>query len=105
MKFAHSILLSENALVILKEKLSADIAKNDETVKASVETFYELRKGEKIKNIVPDTKFELLTLKNFFQRLLDIFRNFKYTLNKDVFKSQINLEIIIIIGVLLESRF
>ena len=91
--FAHSILLSENAPAILKEKLSADIAKNDETVQAPVQAFYELRKGEKIKNIVPDTKFEWLTFKSFFQRLLGIFRNYKYTLNKDAFKSQINLEI------------
>ena len=58
-----------------------------------VQAFYGFRKGEKIKNIVPDTKFELLTFKNFFQRLLGIFRNFKYTLNKDAFKSQINLEL------------
>ena len=59
--FAQSILLSKNAPDILKENLSSDIAKNDETVQAQVQAFYELRKGELIKNIVPDTKFELMT--------------------------------------------
>ena len=64
--FSHSILLSENAHAILKEKLSTYIAKNDETVQATVQAFYELRMREKIKNIVPDTRFELSKTIGYF---------------------------------------
>ena len=87
MTFAHGKLLCQ------KEKLSEYILEDDETLQALVQAFCAFRKGEKIKNIVLYTKFELLTFKNFFQKLLNIFRNFKYTLNKNALKSQINLEI------------
>ena len=53
--------------------------------------FYELRKGIKIKSSIPETKFESLTFKHFFPRLLCTFKNLDFTLRKDAFKVQINL--------------
>ena len=47
-----------------------DETKNDDTLKSPVQAFYEFRKLDKIKNIVPETKFELLNFKNFFLSLI-----------------------------------
>ena len=78
---------------LLKEKLVEDGTENDESLKSSVQDFYELRNGDKIKNIVPETKFELLTFEIFFHRLLKTLSNFQYILNRNAFKSQIYKEL------------
>ena len=90
--FAHGIMIGENSPVLLKGKLVEDVTENDESLKSSVQAFYEFRKGDKIKNIVPETKFELLTFESFFPRILKTFSNFQYILNKNAFKSQIYME-------------
>jgi hypothetical protein len=52
---------------------------------------YSLRGRTIIKSIIPETKFETLTFKHFFPRLLKTFKHFDYTLRKDSFKTQVNL--------------
>ena len=52
---------------------------------------YSLRGRTKTKSIIPETKFETFTFKNFFPRLPKTFKHFDFTLRKDSFKTQVNL--------------
>ena len=52
---------------------------------------HSLRGRTIIKSIIPETKFETLTFKHFFPRLLKTFKHFDFTLRKDSFKTQVNL--------------
>ena len=52
---------------------------------------YSLRGRTIIKSIIPETKFETLTFKHFFPRLLKTFKHFDFTLRKDSFKTLVNL--------------
>ena len=55
---------------------------------------YELRRGRTLfKNIIPDTKYDNPTLKRFFPKSLNTFKNFDFTLRKDSFKTQVNLNL------------
>jgi hypothetical protein len=55
---------------------------------------YELRRGRTlVKNIIPETKYETLTFKHFFPKLLNTFKNFDFSLRKDSFKTQVNLNL------------
>ncbi len=51
---------------------------------------YSLRGRTIIKSIIPETKFETLTFKHFFPRLLKTFKHFDFTLRKDSFKTQVS---------------
>jgi hypothetical protein len=50
-----------------------------------IQEAYSLRGRTIIKSIIPETKFETLTLKHFFPRLLKTFKHFDFTLRKDLF--------------------
>ena len=52
---------------------------------------HSLRGRTIIKSSIPETKFETLTFKHFFPRLLKTFKHFDFTLRKDSFKTQVNL--------------
>jgi hypothetical protein len=52
---------------------------------------YILRGRTIIKSIIPKTKFENLTFKHFFPRLLKTFKHLDLTLRMDSFKTQVNL--------------
>jgi hypothetical protein len=56
-----------------------------------IQEAYSLRGRTIIKSIIPETKFETLTFKHFFPRLLKTFNHFDFTLRKDSFKTQVNL--------------
>ena len=56
-----------------------------------IQEAYSLRGRTIIKSIIPETKFETLTFKHFFPRLLKTFKHFDFTLRKDSFKTQVNL--------------
>jgi hypothetical protein len=45
-----------------------------------------------VKNIIPETKYETLTFKYFFPKLLSTFKRFDFSLRKDSFKTQVNLD-------------
>jgi hypothetical protein len=55
---------------------------------------YEFRRGRTlVKSIIPETKYETLTSKHFFLKLLRIFKSLDFSLRKDSFRTQINLEL------------
>jgi len=54
----------------------------------------ELRRGRTlVKNIIPETKYETLTFKYFFPKLLSTFKSFDFSLRKDSFRTQVNLDL------------
>ena len=93
--FAHNIKTSNTAPIELKNLINLSVVEestHESLVVSSVNNnFYELRKGIKIKSSIPETKFDSLTFKHFFPRLLCTFKNLDFTLRKDAFKVQINL--------------
>jgi hypothetical protein len=54
---------------------------------------HENRSGPKTKAAIPATKYDHLTFKFFFQKLLGTFKNFNFNIKKNAFKSQVDLEI------------
>ena len=55
---------------------------------------YELRRGRTlVKNIIPETKYEILTFKYFFPELLSTFKSLDLSLGRDSFRTQVNLDL------------
>jgi hypothetical protein len=46
-----------------------------------------------VKNIIPQTKYETLTVKYFSPKLLSTFISFDFSLRKDSFNIQVNLDL------------
>ena len=101
--FAHGIINNQNSPTELKEILSNEnLDKQDVSSKEPTESllvniepiqeFYNLRNRVKPKTKIPDTKFELLTFKYFFSKLLKIFNKFNYSVRTETFKLQITLD-------------
>jgi hypothetical protein len=55
-----------------------------------IQEAFSLRGRTIIKSIIPETKFETLTFKHFFPRLLKTFKHFDFTPRKNSFKTQVN---------------
>jgi hypothetical protein len=71
-----------------------DPALNIITQAVPPQDFYSLRKGRTIlKNKIPDSKYERLSFKYFFPRLLNTFKNFDFNLRSDSFRIQVNLNL------------
>ena len=51
------------------------------------------RSGPKTKASIPTTKYDHLTFKFFFQKLLGTFKNFNFNIKIDAFKTQVDIEI------------
>ena len=105
LSFAHSIKDNSNSPTELKKQLEYDFpeSNSEETLEEVAPEVYKFRNGDKIKNIIPITKFETLTFKHFFPRLLKIFRHINFKLRKDSFKDQILTNIIENLKVFLKS--
>jgi hypothetical protein len=54
---------------------------------------HKTRSGPKTKAAIPTTKYDHLTFKFFFQKLLGTFKNFNFNIKKNAFKSRVDLEI------------
>ena len=55
---------------------------------------YNLRRGRTlVKNIIPETKYETLTFKKFFPKLLSVYKHLDFSTRKDSFRLQINLNL------------
>jgi hypothetical protein len=113
--FAHGIKTNSRSPLELKSYLEMEVSDEEQpteqpetippgTVPSDVENTqtnvrkiqpiqeaYSLRGRTIIKSIIPETKFETLTFKHFFPRLLKTFKHFDFTLRKDSFKTQVNL--------------
>ena len=89
--FANNIIANNSAPIELKVMIGSPIPTEDiaiESVEPTIAT-YNFRKGNKAKAVIPKTKFETLTFRHFFPRLLRIFQYFDFALRKESFKIQI----------------
>jgi hypothetical protein len=56
--------------------------------------YFLIRRGRTlVKSIIPETKYETLNFKHFFPKLLRAFKSLDFSLRKDSFRTQINLEL------------
>ena len=94
--FAHGIKSNKKSPTELQAILNLpDQTENvTELNKSPTQGVYELRRGRTlVKNIIPETKYETLTFKYFFPKLLSTFKRFDFSLRKDSFKTQVNLDL------------
>ena len=93
--FAHSIKTNGRAPVDLKSQINLPAPEDDleKQVEQTVNV-YNLRRGRTlVKNIIPETKYETLTFKHFFPRLLSFYKHLDFSVRKDSFRLQINLNL------------
>ena len=104
--FAHGIKTNVKSPVELKSSINLQISTND-SAKSDVkhtQEIYELRRGRNIvKNVIPETKYETLTFKHFFPKLLKMFSNFDFSLRKDSFRLQVNTNLNEVIKIFLDT--
>ena len=104
--FDHGIKTNAKSPVELKSSINLQISTND-SAKSDVkhtQDIYELRRGRNIvKNVILETKYETLTFKLFFPKLLKTFSNFNFSLGKDFFKFQVNTNLNEVIKIFLET--
>ena len=55
---------------------------------------FKFRKGDKAKNLIAESKFETLTFRHFFSRLINTFNHLDLTLRRDSLRLQVNLNMI-----------
>ena len=93
--FAHSIKTNSRSPVELKSYIDLpDQEDKLETLTIQTQDVYNLRRGRiLVKEIIPETKYETLTFKHFFSKLLNTFKHFDFFVKKDSFKTQINLNL------------
>jgi hypothetical protein len=94
--FAHGIKSNKKSPTELQAIINLpDQTENvTELNKSPTQGVYELRMGRTlVKNIIPETKYETLTFKYFFPKLLSTFKSFDFSLRKDSFKTQVNLDL------------
>ena len=73
--------------------VSEDELKNEYNECMQTQDVYNLRRGRLlVKKTIPETKYETLTFKYFFPKLLNSFKHFDFFARKDSFKTQINLK-------------
>ena len=101
--FAHSLLNYEKSPHELKEIIKLPDNSSDDP---NFEPF-NLRKGAKTRNIIPDTKFDHLTFRYFFPKLISKILiklpNFDFAAKPEPFKVQINLLSNVILKIFLEN--
>jgi hypothetical protein len=94
--FAHGIKSNKKSPTELQAFINLPILIENVTElnKSPTQGVYELRSGRTlVKNIIPETKYETLTFKYFFPKLLSTFKSFDFSLRKDSFKTQLNLDL------------
>ena len=94
LSFAHNIINIRNAPIVLKESLVGNNNQSMNVPEATSELeIRNFRSGPKAKASIPTTKYDHLTFKFFFQKLLGTFKNFNFNIKIDAFKTQVDLEI------------
>ncbi len=83
--FTHGIKTNARSLLelrlIINEPVSPDAQTEDEIVPMLE------------KSVIPETKYETLTFKHFFPKLIKTFRIFDFSLKRDPFRLQVNLNL------------
>ena len=93
--FAHSIKTNGRAPVDLRSQINLPVPEDDldKELEQTVNV-YNLRRGRTlVKNIIPETKYETLTFKHFFPKLLSVYKHLDFSTRKDSFRLQINLNL------------
>jgi len=95
--FAHGIMTNGRSPAELKSQIISpvpeDELKNEYNEYMQTQDVYNLRRGRLlVKKTIPETKYETLTFKYFFPKLLNSFKHFDFFARKDSFKTQINLK-------------
>jgi hypothetical protein len=90
--FAHGIKNNDNSPSELKENIRL-VVQDDKSTNELTQATYELRGGTIIKNKNSETKYETLTFKHFSPRLFKLFKHFDFSLRKDAFRFQININL------------
>ena len=91
--FAHSIKTNGRSPVELKSYINQPALEDEpEILAGQTQDVFNLRRGRTlVKNVIPETKYETLTFKHFFPKLLNTFKHFDFFVRKDSFKTQVNL--------------
>jgi len=87
--FAHSIKTNRRAPVDLRSQINLPAPEDDLEKQVEHTVYvYNLRRGRTlVKNIIPETKYETLT------RLLSFYKHLDFSVRKDSFRLQINLNL------------
>jgi hypothetical protein len=91
--FAYGIKTNKKSPVELQalKDISAPAEESAEIIPS--QGVYELRRVRTlVKNIIPKTKYETLTFKHFFPKLLNTFKTFHFSLRRDSFKTQVKFK-------------
>jgi hypothetical protein len=78
--FAHSIKTNGRSPVELKSYINQPALEDEpEILAGQTQDVFNLRRGRTlVKNVIPETKYETLTFKHFFPKLLNTFKHFDF---------------------------
>ena len=93
--FAHGIKTNARSPLELRSHLNSPVTPDIQTEENILPILgsYELRGRRVEKNVVPETKYETLTFKHFFPKLIKTFKVFDFSLKRDPFRLQVNLNL------------
>ena len=92
--FTHGIKSNKKSPVELQALIDFPAPADEPAELIPSQGVYELRRGRTlVKSIIPETKYETLTFKHFFPKLLRTFKSLDFSLRRDSFRTQINLEL------------
>ena len=92
--FAHGIKTNARSPLELRSLINSAVTPGVQTEENIVPVgSYELRRRRVVKSVVPETKYETLTFKHFFPKLLKTFNIFDFSLRRDPFRLQVNLNL------------
>ncbi len=93
--FTHGIKANARSPLELRSLINSAVTPDVQTEENIVPVFgtYKLRERRVVKSVVPETKYETLTFKQFFAKLLKTFNTFHFSLRRDPFRLQVNLNL------------
>ena len=93
--FAHGIKTNARSPLELRSHLNSPVTPDIQTEENILPILgsYELRGRRVEKSVVPETKYETLTFKHFFPKLIKTFKVFDFSLKRDPFRLQVNLNL------------
>jgi hypothetical protein len=93
--FTHVIKTNARSPVELRSLINSPVTPDIHTEENIVPVLgsYELRGRRVEKNIIPETKYETLTFKHFFPKLIRTLKFFDFSLRRDSFGLQVNLNL------------
>ena len=95
LSFAHGIKTNARSPLELRSLINSAVSPDVQTEEniLPVVGSYELRGRRVVKSVIPETKYETLTFKHFFPKLLKTFSFLDFSLRRDPFRLQINLHL------------